>query len=100
MSGLLSQAEGKCDWSQESAAPMSENYSFAPLGLVCLPRSPRLAPWAAFLRRFAAKARLHCRGRNSSSQAHASGAEGRIYSWRFPARANSCPSRIWWLRCG
>jgi len=32
-----------------------ENSSFAPLGLVCLPTLPRLAPWAAFLRRFAAK---------------------------------------------
>ena len=38
---------------------LPRNYSFAPLGLVCFPLSPRLAPWAAFLRRFAAKARLH-----------------------------------------
>jgi hypothetical protein len=33
------------------------NYSFAPLGLVCFPLPPRLAPWAAFLRRFAATLR-------------------------------------------
>ena len=31
------------------------NWSFAPLGLVRFPRFPRLAPWAGFLRRFAAK---------------------------------------------
>jgi hypothetical protein len=31
-----------------------ENCSFAPLGLICFPPFPRLAPWAAFSRRFAA----------------------------------------------
>ncbi len=39
-----------------SSQGVCENYSFAPLGLADFPRSfPRLAPWAAFLRRFAAK---------------------------------------------
>jgi len=33
-----------------------EDRSFPPLGLVPSDFSPRLAPWAAFLRRFAAKA--------------------------------------------
>ena len=32
-----------------------ENCSFAPMGLVGFPLFPRLAPWAAFLRRFAAE---------------------------------------------
>ena len=35
---------------------LRENYSFAPLGLAYVPLAhPRLAPWAAFLRRFAAE---------------------------------------------
>jgi hypothetical protein len=35
-------------------SPTALEYSFAPLGLVDLAFSPRLAPWAAFFRRFAA----------------------------------------------
>ena len=36
---------------------MRENASFAPSGAcACPPLSPRLAPWAALLRRFAAEA--------------------------------------------
>jgi hypothetical protein len=44
-------------WLLESAR---EEPVFRPLGLClfCSPLFPRLAPWAAFLRRYAAKARL------------------------------------------
>ena len=37
-----------------ASARLCRSYSFAPLGLSHLPLAPRLAPWAAFLRRFAA----------------------------------------------
>src|SRR5260370_39303668 len=51
-----------------------ENWSFAPLGLVCFPLLPTaLAPWAAFLRRFAASSEYFCstRLRRNSSSTHA-----------------------------
>ena len=37
-----------------SSQCVRENDSFAPLGLVCFPIFPRLAPWASLFRRFAA----------------------------------------------
>ena len=83
---------GKRDWSRNLRLECGcENYSFAPLGLVCFPFFARLAPWAVFLRRFSAKTALHRVSPNSSPEGFASGAEARIYFSRFAARVNSCP---------
>jgi hypothetical protein len=59
MNGLLWQAgEMRLEWYLRLGC-VGESCSFAPLGLVCFTLSPRLALWAAFLRRFAAKTGPH-----------------------------------------
>ncbi len=51
---IASAAKALTDSKPSNAKCVRENYSFAPLGLACVSLFPRLAPWAVFLRRFAA----------------------------------------------